>query len=185
MAALIEYVQDGWDAAAQPGSIVIAAGRSVARWVSPVVDISVLGRAQDSLVQWDATVPGGANVTVDIRLSFDGGATWGAWQSAANGGPIPGLAVGADISRGWLQYRVTLYPNPSGQSPAVHHIVILLGFLGSVQRYFPLRPRLVGTYIQHRITDESPEIVTILAVGERWRPLRKLRPGELEGSVAT
>lgn len=185
VAALLEYVQDGWDAAVVPGSIRLASGRLVGRWVSPTVDLSLLGTAQASIVEWTATAPTGTSVTVEVRLSFDGGVTWGAWQAATNGADVPGLAPGTDVSQGRLEYRVTLVSNDPAVSPEVQILSLLFGFLGSVQRHFALRPRLKGLFIQHRIEDSSPETVTLLAVGERWRPLRKMQASEVGGSIAT
>lgn len=63
------------------------------------------------------------------------------------------------------------------------HTLPLMQFRGGLQRHFSFRRRMRGLFIQHRIEATSTSEVSILAVGERWRPLRLLRAHELEGTT--
>lgn len=69
-----------------------------------------------------------------------------------------------------------------GSSQSINNFP-LPGYRGSVQRNFRLHPRLRGLFIQHRVETSSLNQIALLSVGERWRPLRALRPHEIEGTV--
>src|SRR5690606_16126649 len=76
--------------------------------ISPVLDLSPVGTAAGSSISWTATTPADTSVTVETNLSLDGGQTWQGWQQVTNGGPIPGISAGTDLSNARLQTRVTL-----------------------------------------------------------------------------
>src|SRR5690606_10394880 len=75
--------------------------------VSPILDLSTVGTAAGSSISWAATTPAGTSVTVETRLSLDGEQTWGPWQACTNGGAIPGITPGMDLSNARLQTRAT------------------------------------------------------------------------------
>src|SRR5690606_35422294 len=151
-------------------------------WGSPELDLAAVGRYQGSVLHVEAEEFDG-EVAVYTRVSLDGGNTWSQYTRQSNGEPIAGLNQKDDLSNAILQIKVVLTTNSEGNDPSLSLVAALFGFRGSVQRRFQLRPRLRGTFIPHRIEDSSPENVSVLAVGEVWRPLRHLRPSETEGSI--
>lgn len=83
--------------------------------ISPVKDISAITDVVGSKISWNGT-----GVTVETRLSDDGGDTWGEWQEAVNGGAIPEITEGMDLTNYRLQTKVTL----SGEDPVLHSITL-------------------------------------------------------------
>jgi len=72
-------------------------------WTGPELDLSQVGRVGGSTIAWQATEQTVTGVTVET--SIDGGQTW---QQASNGGPVPGLSHGSDVTDTTLQVRVTV-----------------------------------------------------------------------------
>lgn len=58
-----------------------------------------------------------SSVNVQTNLSLDGGSSWQGWQSASNGGSIPGINSGVNLSNARLQVRHTLATEEIGVSP--------------------------------------------------------------------
>src|SRR5690606_15990725 len=73
---------------------------------SPPLDLSTVDAVAGSSISWAATTPAGTSITVETRLSLDGGSTWGPWQVCTNGGAIPGITPGMDLSNARIQTRV-------------------------------------------------------------------------------
>jgi hypothetical protein len=94
---------------------------------SPILDLSHVGTASGSSIAWTATTPAGTSVTVETNLSLDGGQTWQGWQQVTNGGPIPGISAGTDLSNARLQTRVTLQTTDSTVTPRVHSLTVEVG----------------------------------------------------------
>lgn len=90
---------------------------------SAELDISSVGTASGTTkISWDATEPSGATVTMETRVSTDGGSSWTSWSSVTNGGGIPGITSSLDVSNGRVQYRATL--TTTGASPALEQVFI-------------------------------------------------------------
>lgn len=62
----------------------------------PEINLSPCGRVQSSQVDWVATTPAGTSVVCKVAV-FDG-TWWSAWTPVVNGGAIPGLANGKDVT---------------------------------------------------------------------------------------
>ncbi|MEN6325772.1 MAG: hypothetical protein ABFD18_06160 [Syntrophomonas sp.] len=62
----------------------------------PAIALSPIGRVQSSRVDWVANTPAGTSVVCKVAV-FDG-KWWSAWTPVANGGAIPGLANGRDVT---------------------------------------------------------------------------------------
>ncbi|HQO27719.1 MAG TPA: hypothetical protein PKX21_01500, partial [Candidatus Pacearchaeota archaeon] len=58
-----------------------------------------------------------SSVNVQTNLSLDGGNSWQGWQSVSNGGAIPGINSGVNLSNARLQVRHTLATEEIGVSP--------------------------------------------------------------------
>lgn len=82
--------------------------------VSPVLSLAPVAAVQGSRLAWTAATPAGTGVAVDARLSADGGATWGGWQPASNGGAIPGLPASGALTNHRLELRQTLTASADG-----------------------------------------------------------------------
>lgn len=94
---------------------------------SPTLDLSPVGIAASSTIAWTATTPAGTTVTVETNLSLDGGVTWQGWQQATNGGPIPGISPGTNVSNARLQWRQTLTTQDTTITPALHELSVVVG----------------------------------------------------------
>lgn len=76
--------------------------------ISPVLNISSAGYAQNSNVSWNATIPAQAELSVETNISLDGGNTWQGWHMATKDGEIPGITPGTNLGNAKLMYRATL-----------------------------------------------------------------------------
>lgn len=85
--------------------------------VSPALDLSPAGVAASSAISWTATTPTGT--AVQVKTSLDGGATW---QQATNGGAIPGITPGMDLTGKSLLVRQTLTTEDTTQTPQLHDL---------------------------------------------------------------
>ena len=75
----------------------------VGRQFSPPIALGDVGVAASSLISWVATEPAGT--TVVVETSLDDGASW---NEATNGGSVPGINSGMDLSGQALLVRVSL-----------------------------------------------------------------------------
>ncbi len=94
--------------------------------ISPVYDISLVGIAASSAISWNATLPAGTSLTIETNLSLDGGATWQGWQVCTDGGPVPGIDEGTDLSNARLQVRQTLSTTDTTVTPQLHDMSIVI-----------------------------------------------------------
>lgn len=101
----------------------LTAGRGGMR-ISPVYDISQVKIAKDSNISWTATTPTGTNVVIESNLSLDGGTTWLGWKQCTNGGPIPDITPGMDLSNARLQIRETLTTSDVTVTPSLSSVTI-------------------------------------------------------------
>jgi hypothetical protein len=89
-----------------------------------VIDLSPDGLVSGSSISWTADTPPGTSVTVETNLSFDGGQTWQGWQVCTNGGQIPGIGSGTNLSNARLQTRITLSTTDTTVTPRMHSLTI-------------------------------------------------------------
>ena len=94
------------------------------QWVSPMIDLSGVGRAGSSSFSWENnSLPSGTTVTPFVRFSSDGGQTWGDWTEVTeNGGAIPEIALGDDLSNVYFQYRMDLATDDIELTPEVDRV---------------------------------------------------------------
>ncbi|MEW6770000.1 MAG: hypothetical protein AB1330_01220 [Bacillota bacterium] len=92
--------------------------------VSPVYDLSQVGIAASSTISWNATLPANTSLTIETNLSLDGGATWQGWQACANGGPVPGITAGTDLSNARLQVRQTFSTGDISVRPSLRELIV-------------------------------------------------------------
>jgi hypothetical protein len=91
---------------------------------APTIDLSTLGTASEtSTISWQAT-DNSQTITIETALSTDGGTTWGTWQAATNGGSIPGITAGMDLSTAQLKCRQTLSTTDTSVTPQLHSLTI-------------------------------------------------------------
>ncbi|WP_198360488.1 Ig-like domain-containing protein [Thermincola potens] len=86
---------------------------------SPVLDISAVGTALSSQVDWNTTLPAGTAVTVETNRSVDGGVTWSGWQAVSKGGQVPGIGAGTVLTNNRLKYRINLTTSDTTVTPQI------------------------------------------------------------------
>lgn len=75
--------------------------------ISPVHDITDVGKSTSTSISWTKNAPTGSSVTVYTRLSFNKGNTWEAWKEATSGGSIPDIVDNVtDLSNAYMQYKI-------------------------------------------------------------------------------
>lgn len=73
-------------------------------------------------VSWTKTLNSGA-VTIQSRVSKNGGATWTAFKNLTNGGAIPDISAADNLSKARLQFRQIITSPNVGQSPILQSVV--------------------------------------------------------------
>lgn len=91
---------------------------------SPVYNLSTVGTAAGSQINWNATVPGSTGLTIKTNLSLDGGTTWGGWQTATSGMAIPGISNGTDLSNARIQYKADLTSSTNLTTPQLDWVTL-------------------------------------------------------------
>ena len=91
---------------------------------SPMYSIESTSTVVSSKIAWTANTPVGTSVTVETRISLDGGNTWSEWQQCTNGGAVPGLPVGTDLSNARIQIQQTLSTSNADVTPQLDKVVI-------------------------------------------------------------
>ena len=91
---------------------------------SPIYNIASIGAVASSTISWTAVTPIDTSVTVETRISLDGGNTWSEWQQCTNGGAVPGLPVGTDLSNARIQIQQTLSTSNADVTPQLDKVVI-------------------------------------------------------------
>ncbi len=100
--------------------------------VSPYTNLTSVGSVGSSVIQWNATVPNNASLLVETSIG-------GTWQACANGGAIPQLTPGLNLSGVNLQIRATLTSNNANVT------VILQGLTWLVTSAFNATGTRIGT----------------------------------------
>jgi|GEM_PF-615955 len=88
-------------------------------WVSQSLDLTPVGQAATSRISWSADTPPGTSISVEASL--DGGQTW---APCTNGGAIPGINVGDDLTGKSLLVRVTLSTTDTSVTPVLHSLTV-------------------------------------------------------------
>ena len=87
-----------------------------------VIDFSKCGEIESGAISWTENKPAGTSVIAEVAISDDGGVTWGDWTQVANGGLLPGLTAGLDISGYRGRYRFKLSTTDASTAPSVSQI---------------------------------------------------------------
>lgn len=91
---------------------------------APPINLSTLGQASaTSTLSWSAT-DNSQTITVETSVSTDNGSTWSDWATATNGGHIPGITTGMDLSNTQLKCRQTLSTTDTSVTPQLHNLTI-------------------------------------------------------------
>lgn len=91
---------------------------------SPIYNIATAGAVESATITWTANTPVGTSVTVETRVSLDGGATWSSWQTVASGSAVPGLPKGTNLANARIQLRQTLSTTNSATTPQLQDVRI-------------------------------------------------------------
>ncbi len=94
--------------------------------VWPALDLSTVGRAGSSRIDWKATTPAGTSLGVEASL--DGGMTW---LPATSGSSVPGITSATDLAGKSLLVRTSLAGTGAG-TPELHEMTVAVS--RSVQR---------------------------------------------------
>lgn len=87
-----------------------------------IVDLSSANPAGGTKIEWLKTTPTGTAVKVETALSTDGGSTYGAYQEAASGSSIPGIASDTNLSNARLKIKETLSTTDTNITPKLHSL---------------------------------------------------------------
>ncbi|HEX3031383.1 MAG TPA: LamG-like jellyroll fold domain-containing protein, partial [Bacillota bacterium] len=107
----------------------VAWSRSASRYsmsgnrVSPDYDM-VASTTYSSQISWNSSIPAGTSLDVDTNLFLGG--TWQGWQSATNGGSIPGISAGTNLTGGKIKYRVRLTSTSTSSSPRLQDANVVI-----------------------------------------------------------
>jgi hypothetical protein len=120
--------------------------------LSPQLDLSSVGVFTSSSISWDETL-NGQSITIETRVSLDGGSTWTSWQTATNGGSIPDLSEGDDVSNGLLECRQSLSTSDLATTPELHKLTVEVegGGILIVTGHSALQARTVLTPSSYKI----------------------------------
>jgi len=91
---------------------------------SPIYNIATAGTVESATITWTANTPAGTSVTVETRVSLDGGATWTSWQTVASGSAVPGLPKGTNLANARIQLRQTLSTTNSAVTPQLLDVTV-------------------------------------------------------------
>lgn len=75
-----------------------------------------------SQIQWSATTPASTTLTIDTDVYLSG--AWQGWQTVTNGGTVPGIAVGTDMTGGKIRYRVNMSTADQTVTPSLQDLRI-------------------------------------------------------------
>lgn len=96
----------------------------------------------DSVISWQETL-NGQSITIETNLSLDNGQTWLGWKQCTNGGSIPDITAGMDLSNAILDTRQTLSTNDTTVTPRLEQLKITINGI----EYFP-EPELLLIELQ-------------------------------------
>jgi|GEM_PF-4646874 len=101
----------------------------VGSWESAPIDLSEVGRIQNSAIVWTATIPEGCFLSVYTSL-YDG-TWWQAWQPvAANGSQVSGLTLeqnaGRNIAGCKLRIKVEAYTTDVTKTPNLTQLIVTI-----------------------------------------------------------
>lgn len=120
------------------------------------------GRLANTSFSWIENKPEGTNIKAFTQVSFDGGDTWSSWKEVTNGGTIPDLPPGTDISNLSFKYKFDLTTSDKYITPAVDRAEYKF-FAGYVEEGERISPPVDLTEIEvagnsYIAWDDSPDL---------------------------
>lgn len=92
--------------------------------ISPEFDISRAGeKVKDSRIFWQADER--TEGTIKVKVNVFSGTSWSDWQEVVNGGQIPGLEPGTDLSGAKIQTKISFVGGPDFY-PSLENIKIFV-----------------------------------------------------------
>lgn len=141
-------------------------------WTSQPIDLSPVGQAAASAISWQADTPPGTAVTVEASL--DGGQTW---ATCANGGEIPGILPGTNLTGKSLLVRATLSTTDTAVTPVLHSLTVEVAH----EEWVPL-----GTFWSLDWDSPDDALEASVVARDRLELLRKstYQPGAVQQNVS-
>lgn len=97
--------------------------------ISPEFNLPAV-TAVGSQIRWNSYTPASTTLTVDTNVFLSG--VWQGWQPVTNGGTIPGISNGTDLSGGKIKYRANLSTSDSRVTPWLHDVSIDVNHISTV-----------------------------------------------------
>lgn len=118
------------------------------------INLSTLGTASaTSTLSWTAT-DNSQTVTIETAVSTDNGSTWSDWATATNGGSIPGITTGMDLSSAQLKCRQTLSTTDTSVTPQLHSLTITVREQSLISGVYTVGGEFVNRTVRaHRRSD--------------------------------
>lgn len=88
------------------------------------LDLSSLGQAVSSYIEWDATIPEDTTLTVETGISEDAETEPATWDEATSGQPIPSISANDDLTGKYLWVRQTLETEDETVTPTLHSLTV-------------------------------------------------------------
>lgn len=117
--------------------------------LSSRLDLSSVGTAKSSIIQWTANVPANTTLTIEANLSLDGGQTWKGWKTCTSGQPIPDITEGTDLSNALLDCRQRLETTDTTVTPSLSYLEL------EIQPDNPKAGHVVRNILNNYLSDEN------------------------------
>lgn len=108
-----------------------------------LAELSLSGIATTLLprIAWTSTEPANTGIIIETNISLDGGQTWQGWQACTNGGVVPGIMVGTDLSNARLKIWEHLHTTDPSVEPVLHSLDVTCETMSYRMRRIPLTSR--------------------------------------------
>ena len=120
----------------------------------------------------------GSDITIETRVSTDNGATWTAWKTCTNGGAIPDLPYGTDVSNGLLECRQTLSTQDPSATPQLDSLTLEVN--SQKLHMDTLTPAITDTVLDMDVSTQttiSPSISTSYELDSLVTTIKALQSG--------
>jgi hypothetical protein len=85
--------------------------------ISPPLFLGTINKVAESKIEWEADIPEGTSIIIETAVTGSDSEIPTSWNSATNGGPIPGIEKGASLNNKFLWTKQTLITNNSEITP--------------------------------------------------------------------
>jgi hypothetical protein len=97
-------------------------------WTSRTLSLDGKGVLGSTTLTFSTTTPDGTAISIQSRVSSDGGSTWGSWGNVTSGEQIAGIPVDSDVSGYSIQVKATLSSNSTTITPSIDTLFITYGY---------------------------------------------------------